>query len=220
MNHRGGWALIKRSWLSWMQYRSFFFLLAFGWMIPPLIYLFVWSTRRRQHDDWRDDRPASSGYYLVLILVNQFTYSQTNWTVGDVIRIGRPEHLAAASDAAALQRPGHRGGRQSGYHGLRRARSPWLLALVLRPELHTDLGEMPLRSPRADPGLAAALSLGLLAGPAGLLDHSRRCSAGLAGFTGLSPGGHGRPGAAAAGCPAAAADICPSATWSAFRSRS
>jgi ABC-2 type transport system permease protein len=27
-------------------------------------------------------------YYLVLILVNQLTFSQTNWTVGDVIRYG------------------------------------------------------------------------------------------------------------------------------------
>ena len=44
MNWRGGWALVKRSWSSWLQYRSFFFVLAFGWMIPPLIYLFVWST--------------------------------------------------------------------------------------------------------------------------------------------------------------------------------
>jgi len=44
MNHRGGWALIKRTWLSWMQHRTFFFLLAFMWMIPPLISLFVWST--------------------------------------------------------------------------------------------------------------------------------------------------------------------------------
>lgn len=44
MNHRGGWALIKGTWLSWVQHRSFFFILAFGWMIPPLIYLLVWST--------------------------------------------------------------------------------------------------------------------------------------------------------------------------------
>ena len=44
MNTRGGWALIKGLWLSWLQYRGFFFLLAFGWMIPPLIYLLVWST--------------------------------------------------------------------------------------------------------------------------------------------------------------------------------
>lgn len=44
LNFRGGWALIKNTWLSWLQHRSFFFLLAFGWMIPPLIYLFVWAT--------------------------------------------------------------------------------------------------------------------------------------------------------------------------------
>jgi ABC-2 type transport system ATP-binding protein len=42
--NRGGWALIRSTWLSWMQYSSFFFILAFGWMIPPLIYLFVWSV--------------------------------------------------------------------------------------------------------------------------------------------------------------------------------
>src|SRR6266567_4036899 len=29
MNFRGGWALIKSTWMSWLQYRSFFFLLAF-----------------------------------------------------------------------------------------------------------------------------------------------------------------------------------------------
>jgi ABC-2 type transport system permease protein len=44
MNARGGLALIKATWTSWVQYRSFFFVLAFGWMIPPLIYLLVWST--------------------------------------------------------------------------------------------------------------------------------------------------------------------------------
>ncbi|PKO22186.1 MAG: hypothetical protein CVU38_10805 [Chloroflexi bacterium HGW-Chloroflexi-1] len=29
-NHRGGWALVKSTWTSWLQYRSFFFLLAFA----------------------------------------------------------------------------------------------------------------------------------------------------------------------------------------------
>lgn len=38
MNHRGGIALIQATWASWLQYRSFFFVLALGWMIPPLIY--------------------------------------------------------------------------------------------------------------------------------------------------------------------------------------
>jgi ABC-2 type transport system permease protein len=88
VNHRGGWALIKSTWFSWMQYRSFFFLLAFGWMIPPLVYLFVWSTAAGSETAGGLSRGEFVAYYLVLILVNQLTYSQTNWTVGDVIRSG------------------------------------------------------------------------------------------------------------------------------------
>jgi ABC-2 type transport system permease protein len=88
MNHRGGWALIKSTWASWMQYRSFFFVLAFGWMIPPLIYLFVWSTAAGEETIGGLSRGEFVSYYLVLILVNQLTYSQTNWTLGDVIREG------------------------------------------------------------------------------------------------------------------------------------
>jgi ABC-2 type transport system permease protein len=88
MNPRGGFALIRSTWASWMQYRSFFFLLAFGWMIPPLIYLFVWSSAAGESDVGGFTRAQFAGYYLVLILVNQITYSQTNWTVGDVIRDG------------------------------------------------------------------------------------------------------------------------------------
>ncbi len=88
MNHKGGWALIKSSWLSWMQHRLFFFLLAFRWMVPPLIYLFVWSTAASGRSVAGMTRDQFITYYLVLILVNQLTYSQTNWTVGDVIRSG------------------------------------------------------------------------------------------------------------------------------------
>lgn len=88
MNYRGGWALIKRTWSSWLQNRGFFFLLAFGWMAPPLIYLFVWSTAAASQPLGGMQRGQFVAYYLVLILVNQLTYSQTNWTLGDVIREG------------------------------------------------------------------------------------------------------------------------------------
>src|SRR5512133_3592194 len=88
MNIRGGLALIQSTWLSWLQYRSFFFLLAFGWMIPPLVYLFVWSTAAGVKAIGGMNRGEFVAYYLILILVNQLTYSQTNWTVGDLIRDG------------------------------------------------------------------------------------------------------------------------------------
>jgi ABC-2 type transport system permease protein len=88
MNLRGAWALIKGTWASWLQHRGFFFLLAFGWMIPPLVYLFVWSTAASEAEIGGLTRDQFVVYYLVLIVVNQLTYSQTNWTVGDVIRGG------------------------------------------------------------------------------------------------------------------------------------
>jgi ABC-2 type transport system permease protein len=86
---RGGWALVRGLWLSWLQYRSFFFILAFGWMIPPLIYLLVWSTAAGTQTIGGLNRGEFVAYYLVLILVNQVTYAQTNWTVGDLIRYGQ-----------------------------------------------------------------------------------------------------------------------------------
>lgn len=88
MNLRGAWALVRGLWLSWLQYASFFFVLAFGWMVPPLIYLFVWSTAAGETTIGGLSRGAFVAYYLVLILVNQLTYAQTNWTVGDLIRSG------------------------------------------------------------------------------------------------------------------------------------
>lgn len=93
MNTRGGLALIRGLWLSWMQYRSFFFVLAFGWMIPPLIYLMVWSTAAGEGSLGGYTRGGFVAYYLVLILVNQITYAQVNWTVGDLIRYGQINHI-------------------------------------------------------------------------------------------------------------------------------
>jgi ABC-2 type transport system permease protein len=88
MIHRGGWALMKSSWISWMQYRSFFFVIAFGWMIPPLIYLFVWSTAAGAQTIGGLNQHEFVAYYLILILINQFTFSQTYWTAGEQIRTG------------------------------------------------------------------------------------------------------------------------------------
>lgn len=82
-------------------------------MIPPLIYLFVWSTAAGAGGAGKAAIGGLTGdqfivYYLVLIVVNQLTYSQTNWTVGGVIRYGgmnrlllRP--LAPFWDAVATQ---------------------------------------------------------------------------------------------------------------------
>lgn len=88
MNPRGGLALIKYTWTSWMQHRSFFFLLAFGWMVPPLISLFIWTTAAGAGELNGFSQREFVAYFLILILVNQLTYAQTNWTVGDLIREG------------------------------------------------------------------------------------------------------------------------------------
>jgi len=138
-NWRGGWALIRATWLSWLQHRGFFYLVAFSWMIPLLVYLLVWSTAAGERAVGGLSRGELVGYYVVLILVNQLTFSTNNWTVGDGIRYGRmnflllrplsPIYDALASEVAvkvvfmtfALPLAG-------------------VLALLLRPELHATWG--------------------------------------------------------------------------------
>jgi len=129
--------LIVRTWASWMQHRGFFFLLAFGWMIPPLVYLFVWSTAAGEAGIGGLTRGDFVAYYLVLIVVNQLTYSQTNWTVGDVIRSGgmntlllRP--MAPFFEAVATQVSG------IVVYSAFIVPVTALLALVLKPELHVQ----------------------------------------------------------------------------------
>ena len=126
-------ALSRATWQSWMMNRTFMWLLAFGWMIPPLIYLFVWSTAAGGGAIGGFTRGQFVAYYLILILVNQLTYSQTNWTVGDVIRYGgmnqlllRP--LSPFFDAVSSEVAG------KVVYMLFVIPATALLALVLRPE--------------------------------------------------------------------------------------
>jgi ABC-2 type transport system permease protein len=138
LNFRGAWALIGRTWMMWLQHRSFFWLLAFGWMIPPLLYLFVWSAAAADQTVSGMTRGEFVAYYLILIVVNQLTYSQANWTVGDTIRYGgmnmlllRP--LPPFFDALSTQVAG------AVVYMLFVTPVTLILALVLHPQFHITL---------------------------------------------------------------------------------
>lgn len=138
MNLRGGWALVKGTWLSWMQHRGFFYLVALSWMMPLLIYLFVWSTAAGGGAVGGLGKGELVAYYLALILVHQLTFCGNNWIVGDAIRYGRMNFLLARPlspvyDALASE------------VAVKVVFATFviplvvILALILRPELHVSL---------------------------------------------------------------------------------
>lgn len=88
MNLRGGFALVKKSLFSFMASRGFFWTLALGWMMGPMVYLFVWTVAVGQGSIGGFERNDFIFYYLSLILINQFTYPTSHWTVGAQIQSG------------------------------------------------------------------------------------------------------------------------------------
>jgi ABC-2 type transport system permease protein len=50
--------------------------------------MFVWSTAASGETIRGLTQAEFVAYYLILVVVNQLTYAQTNWTVGDEIRYG------------------------------------------------------------------------------------------------------------------------------------
>ncbi len=138
MIHRGAIALVKSTWASWMQYRGFFFVLAFGWMVPPLVYLLVWSTAAESGSPVGFSRGALVAYSLTLIVVNQFTYAQTNWTVGDFIRGGQLNTYLLRPMPYIYQILADEAAGKVVFMAFVIPVSA-VLALVLRPELHLTL---------------------------------------------------------------------------------
>ena len=95
----------------------------------------VWSTAAGGETIGGLGRGEFVAYYLVLMLVNQLTYAQTNWTVGDVIRYGKMNALllrpmSPVYDALASEIAG-----KVVYMAFV-IPATTILVLILRPELH------------------------------------------------------------------------------------
>lgn len=97
MNIRGGMAMIRGQLFNYMSEKGFFWTLALGWMIGPVIYMIVWSTAASSGMIGGYDRNAFVLYYLCLIVINQMTYPTTHWSTAQAIQYG--------SISSALLRP-------------------------------------------------------------------------------------------------------------------
>jgi len=140
MNLRAGLALLKSAWIIWLQQRSFFFLLAFGWMIPPLMSLFIWYTAASGSRIGGITQGQFVAYYLLFILVNQLTYAQTNWIVGDAIRDGGSLNVQLLRPISPLVSTVATEIAGKAVYMLFVVPVAILLALFLHPEFHFTLG--------------------------------------------------------------------------------
>ncbi|MGE5483664.1 MAG: ABC-2 family transporter protein [Ignavibacteriales bacterium] len=110
MNLRGGIALVRKSLMVYTASRTFIWVLSVGWMMGPLVYLFVWVVAAGQGTVGGFGRSEFVFYYVCVILVNQLTYPSSHWVVGEGIRAGTmsvwllrplpPAYEAIASDIA------------------------------------------------------------------------------------------------------------------------
>lgn len=89
MNFRGGFALIRRTMFGFMAEKGFFWTLTLGWMMGPIIYMFVWTVAAGDGSITGFTQQDFVRYYILLILVNQLTYPTSHWTVGDQIYGGK-----------------------------------------------------------------------------------------------------------------------------------
>lgn len=85
MKLKGGIALIKSSFLSFTASRGFYWTLTFGWMLTPLIYMFVWVSATGDSGISGFNKTDFITYYIIMMVVNQITYPISHWSVGDRI---------------------------------------------------------------------------------------------------------------------------------------
>ena len=129
-------ALVAGTWMRRLTSPLFFFILALGWMLPPLTALFLWSTAAAETGPVAGiDRGQFVSYYLVLLAVTQLTRTENAYYVGGAIYSGQmntwllrpmpPHYEALALDLS--------------YKGITCVTVlPFIggLALLLQPELH------------------------------------------------------------------------------------
>lgn len=128
-------ALVAGTWMRRLTNPLFFFVLALGWMLPPLTALFLWSAAAEGGPVGGVDRGGFIAYYLVLVAVTQITRTENRYYVGGAISSGQmntwllrpmPPHFEALALDVAY----------TSISSLTVLPFVGLLALLLHPTLH------------------------------------------------------------------------------------